>query len=338
VRHSAPVGTGRRLPRLGFAGVGWVGRHRLAAIAGSGRASITAIADPSAASRCAAASSLGQVAVVETFDELLACDLDGVVIATPNALHAEQAVAALDRGLAVFCQKPLARTVAETRRVIDTARAANRLLGVDFCYRHTAAVRQVRESMRSGKVGDVFAADLVFHNAYGPDKAWFYDRTQSGGGCVIDLGSHMVDLALSLLDQPRIAHLESRLFARGAPWRANDPVAEDYAEIRLDLETGATARIACSWHLSAGQDAVIGATFYGTAGAAGLRNVNGSFYDFVAERMVGTSRTTLAMPPDDWGGRAAVAWVRQLARDPGYDAAVEEVLPVASVIDEVYGR
>src|SRR5205085_415527 len=123
-------------------------------------------------------------------------DLDGLVIATPSASHAVQARAALERGIAVFCQKPLARTAAETASVVEAARAANRLLGVDLSYRHTEAMRHIGALARSGELGDIYAIDLVFHNAYGPDKAWFRDVKLSGGGCVIDLGTHLVDLAL----------------------------------------------------------------------------------------------------------------------------------------------
>ena len=64
-------------------------------------------------------------------------------------------------------------------------------------------------------------------------------------------------------------------------------------------------QLACSWRLHAGCDAMISAAFHGTHGGAALRNVNGSFYDFVAERYRGTGRETLASPPDEWGGRAA---------------------------------
>ena len=74
----------------------------------------------------------------------------------------------------------------------------------------------------------------------------------------------------------------------------------------LGLDNGSTVRIACSWNLQAGREAVIESTFFGTQGGACFRNVNGSFYDFVAERFRGTAREILAAPPDEWGGRAAV--------------------------------
>jgi predicted dehydrogenase len=260
------------------------------------------------------------------------------VIATPSALHAEQSVAALERGLAVFCQKPLGRSAEETSRVVETARVADRLLGVDLSYRHVEAARRIRELVVGGELGEVFAADLVFHNAYGPDKPWFYDPALSGGGCVIDLGIHLVDLALWTLGFPAVAGTSSRLFAGGAPLGARADAIEDYAVATLDLESGAVLRLACSWNLSAGCDALIGAEFFGTLGSAALRNVAGSFYDFTASHARGTRRTTLVEPPDAWGGRAAVAWARQLARGGGYDEAADRLVDLAAAIDAIYGR
>jgi predicted dehydrogenase len=308
------------------------------AVARSGFAEVAAVADPSGEMRASAVESAPNAEQFDTFDALLEADLDGVVIATPSALHAEQSIRALERGLAVFCQKPLGRTAAEVRRVVDAARAANRLLGVDLSYRFTAALTALRDRVRAGEIGRVYAGELVFHNAYGPDKPWFYDRTLSGGGCVMDLGIHLVDTALWMLDFPAVTGVTSRLFAGGEPLGANPDRVEDYAIARLDLEDGGTVQIACSWNLPAGQEAVISASFYGTSGGVGMRNLNGSFYDFTAERFHGTQRETLVSPPDEWGGRAAVDWARRLQAGERFDAEAERLVEVASVLDRIYGR
>lgn len=328
-------------PRVGFAGVGWIGRARLEALAESGRVQVAAVADPDPGARDAAVDAAGKaddahVARLDGFERLLEEDLDAVVIATPSAQHARQALAALERGVAVFCQKPLGRTAAETRRVVDVARERDLLLGVDFSYRHLRAARAVRELVSGGDLGDVYAADLVFHNAYGPDKMWFYDPARSGGGCLIDLGIHLVDLALHTLGFPEVEGAAARLYAAGRPWTGEG--VEDYVEARLDLASGATVRIACSWRLPAGQDAVIGAAFYGTEGAARLRNVDGSFYDFAADRLTARRATPLVEPPDDWGGRGIRSWAETLAGGSGFDPCAREAVTVADVIDRLYGR
>ena len=332
---SEATATGTR-PRVGFLGVGWIGRHRMRAAAKSGVAEIAAIADPATECLEAAAQDAAGAEVAGSLEELIEAGVEAVAIATPSALHADQAIAALEAGRAVFCQKPLARTAQETRRVVDAARAADRLLGVDFSYRHTTAALAVREQVNTGRIGPVHAVDLVFHNAYGPDKAWFLDPALSGGGCAIDLGIHLVDLLLWTLGFPALENVDARLWKGGRPTAADD--AEDFCLAEIDLANGTRARLACSWFSHEGRDAVIEATFRGRDGAASLTNVGGSFYDFRAERREGTSASVLVEPPDDWGGRAAVDWARRLAGGAGFDPAIEQAVDVAEAIDRVYGR
>src|SRR3954471_16868903 len=105
-------GTGRP-PRLAFVGTGWIGRHRLEAVLAAGVAEVVAVVDPFPEAANAAAALAPGAGALESHEQLVqreALDLDGVVIATPSALHAEQSMAALRHGCAVFCQKPLGRT------------------------------------------------------------------------------------------------------------------------------------------------------------------------------------------------------------------------------------
>jgi predicted dehydrogenase len=305
------------LPRLAFAGLGWIGRHRMTAVADAQLAEIAYTCDPLLESTM-------------SFDDVLASDADAVVIATPSAMHAEQAIAALERGKAVFCQKPLGRNAAETRAVVDTARKRDLLLGVDLSYRDTDAMRAVKRLVDENALGDVYAVDLVFHNAYGPDKPWFYDPQLAGGGCVIDLGIHLADLALWTLGFPAVTRATARLFHHGGH------AVEDHAVAMLDLANGASVQLACSWNVGAGRDCVIEATFHGTRGAAAFRNLHGSFYDFVAEHRVKTQTTRLTEPGEAWGGRAIVAWATRLARSRAFDAEVEHVVQVAEALDAIY--
>ncbi|WP_428055228.1 Gfo/Idh/MocA family protein [Devosia oryzisoli] len=324
-------------PRIGFAGVGWIGRNRMEALLGSGGCTAAAIAEPGAENAAAAAELAPDAIMLESFEDLLDVpDLDGVVIATPSAAHAEQSMAALERGLAVFCQKPLGRNAREASAVVWAARRADRLLGVDLSYRHTAAMAAVRSALQEGRVGNVFAVDLVFHNAYGPDKSWFYDRALSGGGCVIDLGVHLVDLALWTLGFPEVVSVDSQLLAGGMALVGPEQV-EDYAAATIKLANGAIVRLTCSWNLHAGQEAEIGASFYGTHGGLEMRNVGGSFYDFEARELHGTAATTLVSPPDAWGGRAALDWLARLERSARFDPAAGELTAVAEVLDRIYG-
>ena len=322
-------------PRLGFLGTGWIGRHRMAAMLDTGAVEAVAVADPSPAMTAEAMALAPHAQVVADLDALLALDLDGIVIATPSALHADQSIRALDAGLAVFCQKPLGRNAREAARVVEAARRADRLLLVDFSYRYTAGMQAIAPLVRDRTLGRVHAVDLTFHNAYGPDKPWFFDRAQSGGGCVMDLGVHLVDLALWVLGFPAIdGAVAAQLLAGGRPLSAS--AVEDYASAQFRLANGVAVRLTCSWRLHAGREAVIEAAFYGTSGGAMLRNVGGSFYDFEALRFNGTQAETLTSGADEWGGRAAADWARRLAAGERFDPAADELVAVARVLDAIY--
>ena len=319
---------------LGFLGTGWIGQDRMKAMLETGEAEAAAIFDPNPEMLRRAQAIAPDARFVNSVEELFACESDGVVIATPSALHAEQSIAAFAAGSAVFCQKPLGRNAAEVQAVLDAAKRADRLLGVDLSYRHTAAMLAIREQIRSGELGRVFAADLTFHNAYGPQSAWFWDRTLSGGGCLIDLGVHLVDLILWMFDFPEVTEVSATLLRDGR--RVTDGEVEDYAVGEFLLENGVTARIACSWNLNAGQDAVIEAAFYGTRASARMRNEHGSFFDFSAELMSGVERRPIACPPDDWGGRAADEWVCKLAAGNGFAATTVGLLETTKILDRIY--
>jgi predicted dehydrogenase len=322
--------------RLGFLGTGWIGRNRMEAILATGQAVAAAICDPSAEMVEQAQASAPLAVVTDSLDAMLALGLDAVVIATPSALHAAQCIRAFEGGVAVFCQKPLGRTAGEVQAVLDSAAKADRLLGVDLSYRHTAAMQAIRERIRAGELGQVFAADLTFHNAYGPQSGWFWDPKLSGGGCLIDLGVHLVDLLLWMFDFPEVVETRSTLLRDGHPAAADE--VESYATGEIVLGNGIHARIACSWNLNAGQDAVIEASFYGSGGGATLRNVGGSFFDFSSDLLRSQSREPLTAPPDQWGGRAAAEWVRKLAAGERFAGSTSGLLETARTLDRLYGR
>lgn len=323
-------------PRIGFLGTGWIGRHRMEAILGTGIVEAAAICDPDEKCRQQALSLAPDAAIFVSLEEMLEAQLDGLVIATPSALHAAQSIAALDRGLAVFCQKPLGRDATEVQEVVAAARRADRLLAVDFSYRLTSATQALAELIQSGELGQVFALDLVFHNAFGPDKPWFYDHAKSGGGCLMDLGVHLADLALWLTGFQEVESVTSRLFAGGRPLPPGSTQVEDYAIARFELVDGASVRLACSWRLHAGQDARIEVSVYGTEGGASMHNVDGSFYDFDLLHHKGTLSEKLVSPPDDWGGRAAAAWARQLFADRSFDSNALQLALVSKLVDRIY--
>ena len=119
-------------PRVAFVGTGWIGRHRMEAMLATGSVDAVAICDPSSDCAAAARALAPGACEVPSLDAMLDLDIDGVVIATPSALHAAQSLQALAAGKAVFCQKPLGRSADEVSAVVAAARSADRLLGLDL--------------------------------------------------------------------------------------------------------------------------------------------------------------------------------------------------------------
>lgn len=322
-------------PKIAFVGLGWIGRHRMQAICDQGGVDIVALADPSDDCVAEAASLAPNAITGNTLAEVLAHKPDGVVIATPSAMHAAQTIEALEAGCAVFCQKPLGRTEAEARAAVEAARKADRLLAVDLSYRGTQALQAIRQRIRAGDLGRIFAMDLVFHNAYGPDKPWFYDKTQSGGGPLMDLGVHLVDTALWCIDFPEIADVSARIYRGGNP-QVPDHEVEDYATATLTTAEGTVINIACSWRLHAGHEAQIEAHVRGTDAGASMTNPGHGFYDFAAHLHHGTGTQELVAPPDAWGGRMAQDWARRLAENPRFDPEAERLITLSRTIDRIY--
>jgi predicted dehydrogenase len=310
---------------------------RLEALTATELVEVAALADPNGATLEAARSLAPSARAFSTLDELLECDLDAIVIATPSGLHAEHCLQAFERGLAVFCQKPLARSASEVERVVTAARSHDRLLGVDFCYRGSKALVALRDAVKSGSIGRVYAAELTFHNAYGPDKAWARDRERAGGGCLLDLGVHLLDAVywtLGAVGPVRSAH--AAMFAHGRPLKAATEV-EDFALAELVLGDAPALSLACSWQASFGDHAAIRIALFGSEGGALFSNVNGSFFDFRCERFRGTAREILYEGGDDWSGRTIVEFAARLAESPRFRED-EQLLPVAGALDALYAR
>ena len=132
---------------LGFLGVGWIGRNRMEAILNHTNAKAAAITEPNSENSDAALKSAKNAILKTSAEELFSEEeLDGIVIATPSAMHAEQSMQALKSGKAVFCQKPLGRSAEEVKQVVEVSREADKLLAVDLSYRYTNAFKAVYDT------------------------------------------------------------------------------------------------------------------------------------------------------------------------------------------------
>lgn len=256
---------------LGFAGVGWLGESLIKELPAFPELRLAAVQDASAALAADVAARYGSPWQGESYDEMLnAPGVDAVVICTPNSFHVPQSRAALEMGKHVLVQKPLAFNAADARDVVGLARARARVLLVDYSYRFLETTRVFQQQV--AQLGTIARVQAVFHNIWGPGKAWFFDPRLSGGGALMDLGVHLVDLALETL-QPRSVQLRSAElgFEQGH-------AVEDRAALSLLLDQ-VPCDVEVSWNAPLPR-AEIRLVVKGQRGSVRWENVDGSFFRF----------------------------------------------------------
>jgi predicted dehydrogenase len=335
VRPKAKYEKWERPLKVGFSGVSERDRQSLDWALASGLSRVVALAESDRNMAEDIVSVYRGVALLDTFDELLGCGLDGLVIAGPSHLHASRVIAALERGIPVFSRWPLGLSAAETEAVVTTARRLDRLLGVDFPYRMTEGMQQIRDLIRSGEMGEILAIEAVYHLANGPSEAWSYSRARAGGGCLFDLGAQLLDLALWSLDFPEVISAQGSV-RDGTRGDAGDRV-DDNASGFVRLQSEATLQFACSWGRHVGGEADLRIQFFGTRGSAVFENIGGELEEFFAERFHASQlREPLSVPPDSWKGRAFEEWLHCLNRSMRFDPEICHVMKIAGALDRLY--
>ena len=134
----------------------------------------------------------------EKYEDLLACnEVDVVYIASPNAFHKDQVIAAAQAGKHIFCQKPMGLNADECREMLAAVEAADVKIGIGFCFRYAGAQEKAKEILDSGEIGSPCSIHMSFNlHGYSPEAVgWRCDAKLAGGGPMMDLAPHMVDLA-----------------------------------------------------------------------------------------------------------------------------------------------
>ena len=194
--------------------------------------------------------------------------LDILSVAVPNNQHKELTIAGLEAGANVLCEKPMAMNEAEAQEMLDTAKRCNRKLGIDFSYRFSPQSRAMKRVVESGALGEIYyarsewlrragipglsAADFNTSSKPGGGMgSWFFDKQQSGGGPLIDLGVHRLDLALWLMGYPEPAYVMGSTYSKFGPQWAErqglEYTVEDLACAMIKFKNGATLELDAAW-------------------------------------------------------------------------------------------
>lgn len=258
---------------VGIVGTG-IGRHHARGYRSHGKAHIVAVCDIDKVRAEAMAEEYGIPEIYNDYERMLAhAEIDAVSVCSPNALHAPMTIAALEAGKHVFCEKPIATCAEEGRRMVETARRTGKRLMIGFNNRFRADTMHLKECIEQDMLGDIYYAKCGWVRRKGiPGMGgWFTTKKLSGGGPLIDLGVHMLDLTLWLMGNPRPTYVCGSTYAQFGPEMARRDGGtfdvEDLAVGLVKLEGGATIVLEASWQSHVPRE-VIYTQLVGTRGGA----------------------------------------------------------------------
>ena len=202
--------------RLGVLGCADIAVNRvIPALRASNKVRVQAIASRDLSRARQWAEKLGVPAACGSYGELLQRDdVEAVYVPLPNSLHAPWTLAALQAGKHVLCEKPLALTVREARRMSETARAQGKVLMEGFMYRHHPRHRRALELLRSGAIGDLASIQCEF-SYYLPDSDGYLFDPERGGGALLDVGCYCVHIARAAAGSEPLEVYAAHTLSRG---------------------------------------------------------------------------------------------------------------------------
>lgn len=228
---------------VALVGAGRIGAIRAGVIQKSTDARLEVVADVDLGRAQAVARPAGAEAAVDWREAVARPDVEIVIVSTPTKFHAEIAVAALEAGKHVLCEKPLGRTVEEAKRIVEAARRGRGTLKTGFNYRQMAHVQKAKDLIEAGGLGPLYFLRCRYGHGGRPgyETAWCTNRELCGGGVLLEQGIHALDLVRHLLGEP------TQILARAERYFWSFPEVEDNCFCLLQTESGQTADIHVSW-------------------------------------------------------------------------------------------
>lgn len=249
---------------VGVIGTGSISAMHLQSYQKHANANLLAVCDLNEDRARLAAEKYGAAKVFTDYRELLADpEINAVSICTWNNTHAEISIAALNAGKHVLVEKPLCRTVEEALRVQEAVKSSGKLLQVGFVRRYDPNAQMLREFADKGEFGDIYFAKASSIRRLGNPGGWFSDIERSGGGPLIDIGVHVIDLCWYMMGRPKPvavsantyrklgnrSNVRNLSFYKAADYDAEKNTVEDMANAMIRFENGASMLVDVSFTL-----------------------------------------------------------------------------------------
>jgi predicted dehydrogenase len=276
-------------------------------------------------------------------------DIDIIDICTPNMYHAPLTIAALEAGKHVICEKPLAPTPKEIRKMIEARDRAGKMLMTAQHFRFKGISQAMKREIEAGALGDIYHARgwMLRRNGFIPTSS-FVAKQHSGGGPCIDIGVHILDLTLWLMGNPKpvavsgvakapLAHVAGQFPA----WFPDRPLSsewdvEDFAAAFVRFENGATLMLEVSWllhHDIEGEDMQM--WLYGTQG--GCHWPKGDFLSSNYQtRQLYNSTIKITKDPMEPHALECVEFAKAIAEEAPSPVQAEQSLQVMAILDGIY--
>jgi predicted dehydrogenase len=340
---------GRKI-RLGIAGTGRIARsvHLAGFRRMADRGELVSAFDIDAGRLAQAAKDFDIPHAYTSFEQLLdGPALDAVTICTPPNAHAPLALQAFARGLHVLCEKPAAIAAADAVRMVQAARAADRVLMIGFQNRFSRACQALKRLIDDGALGEIYYARALALRRRGlPGWGGFTSKALSGGGPMMDIGVHALDRMLYLLGGPTPVTVFGATYRKLAtrpgfnsfgPWDPATVDVEDFATAQVRFATGATLLLEASWMLNIASSAS-GTLLCGTLGGAELDPLkvfteqHGMLFD-------------MALPEGTWPGPEPLQTIQDaklahfldcIERGTPPIVTPQEIVGVAQILEAVY--
>lgn len=306
---------------------------------------VVAIADPNEERLASVGEQFKIAARYTDAEKMLAAEgLDVVSVATPNKFHCPLTLAAFKAGCHVLCEKPMAMNASEGQTMLDAAKAAGKRLMINFSYRFTEQSWALKQQVETGILGDVYFARTIWHRRRGMPGfgGWFGQKALAGGGPLIDLGVHRLDLALWLMNYPQpvwvmgraVSPIASEIAARTG--KAFD--VEDFAAGMISFANGAILEVEASWAANIKERELMETRLLGTKAGLVQRNCDEG-YQFEAELYLEREGCQFDMklhPPVPQVKGAMHHFIEALVTDTPHIATGEEGLTVMKLLDAIY--
>ncbi len=346
--------------RAGVIGLGWAGQQHMAAYASAPNVELVALAglETEAMARLGDDYGIDADHRFPAWQDLVSSgELDVVSIATPTTLHAPIAVTALDSGLHVLSEKPMAENATAARTMVDAAERNDRVLDVSFNHRRRGDVAALKKIIDAGLLGQIYYAKAGWIRREGIPGlgSWFTRRATAGGGPLMDIGVHMLDMALYLLGEPGVRSATAATYAefgpRGRGGSSNATMAktgvqqgafdvEDLSTAFLRLDGGGTLLLESSWAQYIPRDQAY-VTLYGSEGGANVE-WGGTMEDPYRTLSIWTEKDGVpallqpSVPPDGGHQAAVLDFVDMVTSGDFTSYRGAEALARAVVVDACY--